>query len=180
VENQLWGWAKPQIKEAWLSRGESWPGKRRYKKEKWDTSGQAVPGAVISKLEQATRRGAFQECIQQREKQQALQENGSGWLQLCHASKHLLKGCCILIWSSRGALGGPHAATRWIDHRVAICRAAQWRMGRALFLDRKPVQVACCRGHEAAEGLGNRAAGFGSKKPHGAVCSAPVFLVHTR
>jgi len=36
------------------------------------------------------------------------------------------------------------------------------------------------RGHEAAEDLRNRAAGFGSRKPSGVVCSAPVFLVHTR
>jgi len=42
------------------------------------------------------------------------------------------------------------------------------------------VQLACCRGHEAAEDLGDRAAGFGSRKPSGAVWSVPVFLVHTR
>jgi len=75
---------KPQTKEAWLSRGERAAGfglERRSKKKRWDF-GQAVPGAAISKLKQASRRGAFQECIQQRERQQALQEKGSGWLQL--------------------------------------------------------------------------------------------------
>jgi len=37
------------------------------------------------------------------------------------------------LWPGSAA----HAETRWIDHGVAICRAAQWRMGRVLFLNRR-------------------------------------------
>jgi len=47
---------KPQIKEAWLSRG-FWAWSKKRKRD----FGQAVQGSAISKLEQATRRGAFQE-----------------------------------------------------------------------------------------------------------------------
>jgi len=62
---------KPQIKEAWLSRGERALGfglEREGPRRKGGTLARQCHGAAISKLEQATRRGAFQECLQQWEK----------------------------------------------------------------------------------------------------------------
>jgi len=86
-----------------------------------EREGPRVPGAAISKLEQATRRGAFEEteCIQKWEQQQDLKENGSGLP--CDSSTILIflaltptgiySKCCLLYL---------HLISHWKVHRPNV------------------------------------------------------------